>query len=136
MTSNSNVLALDVGSKRIGVAIARNGLRVAQPLKTLDYSDAVFEDIATLVQDEAIGELVLGFPRNLSGEETAQTQFVRDFAQKLSKVTTVKIHFQDEALTSVAAEQQLNETKKPYQKGDVDAVAASMILSDFLEGSA
>lgn len=133
MASNSNLLALDVGTKRIGVAIARAGLNIAQPLETLDNNGSVFSDIAKLSKEEDIHAVVVGLPRNLEGEETAQTRYAKDFAKKLAEEIEVKIYFQDEALTSVMAEQQLELSKKAYAKGDVDALAATMILSDFLD---
>ena len=76
--------------------------------------------------------LVVGYPRNQQGEPTAQTQYVENFVSKLGKVES-KIVFQDESLTSVKAESILAAQKRPYAKGDIDSMAASVILQDYLE---
>lgn len=76
--------------------------------------------------------LVVGYPRNQQGEATAQTRFVEDFVEQLGSLD-VEIVFQDESLTSVKAEEYLRRQKKPFEKGEVDALAASFILQDYLE---
>lgn len=133
-SSNSNtVLALDVGERRIGVAIANRIVNIAHPLTTIDrqQGDAV-QVVGDLVKDHNAGLLVVGLPRGLEGQETAQTARVRDFGAQLEAVVGLPIHWQDEALTSTKAEAELATRKKPYAKGDVDALAATYILEDFL----
>ena len=83
-------------------------------------------------QHEAVA-LVVGLPRGLDGQETAQTQTVRDFAAQLREHVAVPMFWQDEALTSQKAEDELSLRKKPFAKGDVDALAATYILDDFLQ---
>ncbi len=125
-------LALDVGTVRIGVAIASLSLRFARPLTTLGNDDQFFERLAHVIDAEAVGVLVVGLPRGLDGQETVQTQYVRDFATRLKAQTSLPIHFQDEALTSAKAKAELQARGKIYQKGDVDALAATYILDDYL----
>ena len=125
----SNILSLDVGERRVGVAIANVVARLAHPLTTLDNTDLIWQDIADLVSKEDVETIVVGLPRNLSGDDTAQTQYAREFA---AKIDNVEIVFQDEALTSVKAEQELKAKGKPYAKGDIDALAATYILEDYL----
>lgn len=127
-----NALALDVGSIRIGVAVASLGLRFARPLTTLDNDNQFFERLAHVIDAEAVSVLVIGLPRGLEGQETAQTQYVRDFVDRLKARTNLPIHFQDEALTSAKAKAELRSRGKIYQKGDVDALAATYILDDYL----
>ena len=77
---------------------------------------------------------VLGLPRSNEGNETAQSAYVRQFAKTLvEKLPGAKIRFQDESLTSVVAEERLKSRKKQYEKGEIDAEAAAIILQDFLE---
>lgn len=130
----NNVLALDVGEKRVGVALARAGLSVALPLVTLERQAADFwhQLLQTMKQND-VTELVIGLPRGLEGQETAQTVSAQAFGQELSSQTDVPIHWQDEALTSVKAEEILKNSGKPYEKGNIDALAASLILADYLE---
>lgn len=130
----SNIIALDVGEKRVGVALARAGLSIALPLTTLDRPAADFwlQLLQTLKQNE-VSEVVIGLPRGLDGQETAQTMTVKAFGQELASHTDLNIHWQDEALTSVKAEDILKSSNKPYQKGDIDALAASLILADYIE---
>lgn len=125
----SSIIALDIGEKRIGVAIASRIARLARPLVTLD-NDAQFRAaLDVIIRDEAVDEIVIGLPRNLSGEDTEQTDYVRKFTEQFDRDM---IRFQDEALTSKKAETELQQRGKPYQKGDIDALAATYILEDYL----
>lgn len=130
--SKQSLLALDVGEKRIGVAIADSSVRIAIAYDTIEVDGSEIEQIARLIVDEAIDVVVIGYPRNQQGEPTAQTAFVEAFAEKLQDIASELI-FQDESLTSVKAEELLKRQKKPYAKGDIDALAASLILQDYLE---
>lgn len=126
------LLALDIGERRIGVAKGDTGVRLAMPLTTLVVDGTEIERITQLIDEERIDTLVLGYPRNQSGEPTAQTQYVENIATRLDGLAP-QLMFQDESLTSVIAEQRLKAMGKPYEKGDIDAEAAALILQDYLE---
>lgn len=130
--ASDTLVSLDVGEKRIGVAVADTGVRLAVPFSTIEVDGTEVSEIARIVMRENAKILVIGYPRNQSGEATAQTRYVEQFAKNLEELD-VKIEFQDESLTSVMAEQRLVSYKKPYSKGDIDAMAASIILQDYLE---
>lgn len=132
MSRNKTYLALDVGEKRIGVAVGDTGVRIAVPFDTLDVDGTELERIAKIVIDEKINTVVVGYPRNQSGEATAQTAYAEAFAAQLTDIAP-NLVFQDESLTSVLAEQRLQSYKKPYTKADIDAQAAALILQDYLE---
>lgn len=132
MSHKKTFIALDVGEKRIGVALGDTAVRIAIPLETIDVDGSEIQRIARLVVDENPTAVVVGYPRNQSGEPTAQTAFVQSFAETLRDVVP-EIIYQDESLTSVLAEQRLKSYKKPYTKGDIDALAAAIILQDYLE---
>lgn len=132
MPKPATFLCLDIGEKRIGVAVGDNVVRIAVPFETIEVNGDEIETIAELVIKENAEVIVIGYPRNQAGEPTAQTKFVEDFAAKLSDIAP-KIVFQDESLTSVIAEQQLANYGRPYSKGDIDAQAAAIILQDYLE---
>lgn len=133
MSQNSTYLCLDVGERRIGVAVGDVGVRIAVPLATIDVDGNELKEIARLYLHEQAKAIVVGYPRNQSGEATAQTAYVEAFAQQLQEFA--EVIYQDESLTSVLAEQQLVRSKKPYTKADVDAQAAALILQDFLEAT-
>ena len=130
-----NLMALDVGTKRIGVAKADSKVRVAIPYTAIEVNDGQeFQKIASLIKAWGVDGLVIGLPRSNEGRETKQSAYVRQFASQLrSYVPDVKICFQDESLTSVEAEKRLKGRKKAYKKGDIDSEAAVIILQDFLE---
>ncbi len=132
MTSSNNLMALDVGEVRIGVALANGIARIPQPLTTLTNGPDVIDQIAQLIRDNDVTRLIVGLPRGLSGQDTEQTRQVRNFAEQLKDKLTVGVHLQDEAVTSVHAESQLAAGRKPYTKEQIDAEAATIILEDFL----
>lgn len=132
MTKTTKLLALDVGEKRIGVALADMAVRIAVPFETIEVDGNEIAAIAKLIITESTDTVVVGYPRNQAGEVTAQTAYVEQFAAQLTDIAP-KLVFQDESLTSVLAEQQLQSHKRPYSKGDIDAQAAAIILQDYLE---
>jgi putative Holliday junction resolvase len=132
MTQVTNFLALDVGSVRIGLAGANSIVRIAHPLATLTNDESFLEKLTAILAEEQIGILVVGLPRNLDGDSTPQTDFVEAFVTQLEPLG-LPIYFQDEALTSSKAEAELESRGKPFEKGDVDALAATYILDDFLQ---
>ncbi len=133
MSQNKAVIALDVGEKRIGVAVSDGDVRIAVPLQTLDVDGTELGQLTQLIVQEDAEVVVIGYPRNQSGEATEQSRFVEMFARRLSDVVSVRQVFQDESLTSVQAEERLKAYGRPYSKSDIDAQAAALILQDYLE---
>lgn len=133
MNQNSAIIALDVGEKRIGMAVAETGVKIAHPLTTVTVDGQELHYIADYIEKEGAATVVLGYPRNQAGEATAQTAYVEAFAERLKEVTDVPLVFQDESLTSVLAEERLRSYGKPYTKDEIDAQAATLILQDYLE---
>ena len=127
-------MAIDVGEKRIGVALGDSGVRIAVPFETVEVDGTEIEQLVAIATREAVDTLVVGYPRNQSGEPTAQTRYVEDFTKRLSDMTA-ELVFQDESLTSVLAEQRLKAYNQPYTKGDIDAQAAAIILQDYIEAN-
>ena len=128
------ILALDVGEKRIGIARADSTTRIAVPVGVVNADGTEWQEIARIAKLNSTNFFVLGLPRSNEGNETAQSMYVRNFAKVLvEKIPEAKIRFQDETLTSVVAEDRLKSRKKSYEKGEIDAEAASIILQDFLE---
>lgn len=132
MTNSQMLLALDVGEARIGVAVADTGVRIAVPLTTIDVDGNELQKISDLAAQEGANTVIVGYPRNQSGEATKQTAYVEAFVEKL-KVMISDVVYQDESLTSVLAEQRLKDSGRAYTKGDIDSEAAAIILQDYLE---
>ncbi|HYH74907.1 MAG TPA: Holliday junction resolvase RuvX [Candidatus Saccharimonadales bacterium] len=132
LKTSSDILALDVGGTRIGVAHANPVARIASPLTTVINDATVFEKLVQLLQQQDAAVLVVGLPRNLSGDSTEQTRIVEQFVLQLKQHIDLPVYWQDEAVTSRQAEAELRARGKPYAKGDIDALAATYILEDFL----
>jgi putative Holliday junction resolvase len=130
---NNTILSLDVGARRIGVATASVAARFASPCITLAHTAEIMHDITRLTVERDAQAIVVGLPRGLDGQATQQTKVVEEFVQDLRMHTGLPIYWQDEALTSRKAEEELEARKKPYAKGDIDALAATYILEDFLQ---
>jgi putative Holliday junction resolvase len=125
---------LDVGNQRIGVAVASLASRLPRPLVTLTRDDSFFPALQDIIESESVETLVVGFPRGLDGQHTEQTRDTEAFKAELSRRSNLPVHMQDEAVTSKRAEAELEARGKPYQRGDIDALAATYILEDFLAG--
>ena len=105
--ASQSLVALDVGERRIGVAIADTAVKIAVPYDTIEADGTEIEQIAKLVKQESAEIIVVGYPRNQSGDPTTQTQFVLDFVGRLPESIAPYVVYQDESVTSVQAEQQL-----------------------------
>ena len=139
------VLALDVGRKRIGLAVSDAAGWGAQGLDTLQRK-TVGEDLKRLAQiakERKAGLLVMGLPLHMDGRESEMTALVRKLGDRLERATGLRVVFQDERLTSVEAEgrvsaggMSLEKMLGEKRKGAVDRMAAVIILEDYLRGLA
>lgn len=125
-------LGVDIGEKRIGIALCDTSAPFPAPLTTLEASPNLAQEFATLLRKHNVQAVIVGYPRNQNGEATAQTTRVKHIVKLLQIPKTVQIYWQDESLTSHKAEEELNRRKKPYVKADIDALAATFILEDFV----
>ena len=133
------ILALDVGVKRIGVAFADTAVRIAIPRGMIPVDGNELAEITKMIRLEKADIIVSGNPRNNSGEETRQTALVHSFIISLQdyfvkhEQKELKVFYQDESYTSVAAEELIKPTRADRKTGKVDEEAAAVILQDFLE---
>ena len=125
------IIGLDIGQSRVGIARAGWPLGLAQPWQTVSADDLIGQ-IRDWAAQESLKAVVVGMPRGLSGQDTAQTAYVREVVEQLRTILSVPIHIQDEAVTSVRAEEELRDRGKPYTKEDIDALSAAYILEDYL----
>ena len=131
------VMALDVGGRRIGVALSDTRRVLASPLTTLraEPRERALAEVAKLVREYEVCELVVGLPLTLGGEVGPQARLIQQFAEQLQAQLAVPVRMFDERLTTVAAERMMVDLgMKPEQrKARIDEVAASIILQDFLD---
>ena len=128
------IIGLDVGTVRIGVARADTATKIAIPDGFINANGQEISEIQRKLSLYNSNILVMGMPRSNSGNQTAQSEFVKQFARQVAAtIPGLKIYFQDESLTSVEAERRLKARKNHYQKGEIDAESASIILQDFIE---
>ena len=131
------IIGLDVGTKRIGVAKADTSVRIAIPNGYVLVNGQEIPEILRIAKLNDTNFFVVGLPRSNDGNETAQSAYARKFADTLAaSMPGARIYFQDESLTSVVAEERLKKRKKNFEKGEIDAEAASIILQDFIENYA
>lgn len=124
-------VALDVGEKRTGIAVAERSAAFARPLKAVD-SQTLSSEMVKILQEYPTDTLIVGYPRNQDGSPTKQTAWIETFIKNLHLPETIKVVWQDESLTSHNAEAELSVNQKSFKKGDVDALAATLILEDYL----
>lgn len=132
-----SALGLDVGSKRIGIAGCDGTGLIATGLTTINrrsFQQDV-EEIRQLVQERQVQVLVVGLPYNMNGTLGFQAKQVQKFAHRLSKALELPVEYMDERLTSVQAEQLLQQEKRSSsrQKGLIDRKAAAIILQQWLD---
>ena len=137
MPQFGRVLALDVGSKRIGVAITDPLGITAQGLETIQRQNKRkdMETLGRLLQEYEVREIVVGLPLRLSGAEGTQSEKMRRFASDLESHFGVTVHLWDERWTSTEANRLLRETELSIEKRGraVDRMAAILILQSWME---
>ncbi|MFH0768405.1 MAG: Holliday junction resolvase RuvX [Chloroflexota bacterium] len=130
-------LGLDIGDKRIGVALSDPGGILASPFTIIDCKDEKqdIETIINIVNQHEVEQIIVGLPRSLDGSIGRQAQKVEAFVQKLRSQTEIPLEFRDERLTTVSARRLMREasTKKSKRKVRDDAVAAALILQGYLD---
>jgi putative Holliday junction resolvase len=128
-------LAIDYGMKRTGLAVCDAEERIVSPLDVLHGSKDLLDRLLRIIAAERIEAVVLGLPLNMDGSEGSQVQRVRTFAGQLRRRIEIPVYFQDERLSSFAAEQKLQEAglSRGKRQERVDALAAAEILETFLE---
>ena len=137
MSDYSKFLALDLGEKRIGVALSDGLKMVAQPLEVFLRTSRKkdFAHVAELIRQHDVGRVVVGLPISLDGSEGAMARWARDYGRDLGETVSVKVVFWDESLTSEMAATAMAEQgySRKKMKGKLDAVAAALILQSYLD---
>jgi putative Holliday junction resolvase len=133
------ILGLDVGSKRIGIAISDLLGITAQGQETLQRQNKRldFERLGKLIREHEIAEIVVGYPLRMSGAEGVQAEKMQRFAEELRERFQLPVHLWDERLTSAEANRVLRETEMSIRRRGqvVDQMAAVLILQSWMDAS-
>ena len=134
------ILGLDFGSKTVGVAVSDGLLLTAQGVETIERKDEsklrkTCARIEELIAEYEITEIVLGLPKNMNNTEGERVEKTKAFGEMLERRTGLPVHYWDERLTTVAAEQILMESgvRRENRKAVIDKVAAGLILQGYLD---
>jgi len=131
-------LGLDLGTRTLGLAISDALGMIATSYKILRH-DEDYDKLILLLKEEIennnIGELVLGFPKNMDNSIGERGKITLEFKEKLEKEFNIPVHMQDERLTTMQAEKLLisNDTSRKKRKKVIDSLAATIILQSYLD---
>jgi len=128
-------LAIDYGNKRTGLAICDRSETIVSPLSGPATDGELVGKIVEIVKSESVDAIVMGMPLNMDGTQGGQAKIVNEFAEKLKKEVGVEVIFQDERLTTFAAEGKLagRELTHKKKRSRIDALAAAEILQAFID---
>ncbi len=131
------ILAVDLGLARTGLALCDEAETLAFPAGVISERnrERLARSIAERAQAERVGGIVVGLPRNMDGSEGQSAQNARAFAQQLQELVEMPVEMRDERGTTITAHGFLNDTdtRGKKRKAAVDAVAATIILQDYLD---
>ncbi len=130
------LLGVDLGEKRVGLAISDPLRKIATPLETVDR-EGIFSRLEELVRKQNIGEIVVGLPLNMDGSRGKKAEAAEGFAADLEEKFGLPVVLWDERLTSVSAEKVMREAgERPSRaKPSVDKISAALILEAYLRSS-
>jgi len=128
-------LGLDIGDKRIGVALSDPQGILASPLTIINRSDdqVDIEAIIAIVGQNQVGQIIVGLPISMDGSIGRQAEKVKALTHELCNHTEVPVEFRDERLSTVSAKRLMQTVKKTRKTGHDDAVAAALILQSYLD---
>ena len=138
LTNNKKLMSLDIGTKKIGLALSDQKQLVVTPLKTINKNKLFLPNLVKIIQDFEIGGIIIGYPHN-QNLKSKSCQMIRDVSKNISNFFfknnfDLPIFFWDESYTSLEAEDLTKEFFKntEIQKKKLDKYAAKIILDDFL----
>ena len=135
----NRILGIDYGDVRVGLSLSDLTQTIAKPFKTINYKnfDDLLDQLKIIIIDNKVCKLVVGLPYNMKGEDTKQTIKVKEFISFLEFNLSYDIAFIDERLSSVEAEKTMHKLniKTGHNKSDIDKIAASVILQEYLDSN-
>lgn len=131
------ILGVDLGKARTGVAVCDKNETLASPVEVVHEHnrERLLQRVASLAAERGAERIVVGLPRNMDGSEGESAQNARSFGEALHALSGLPVDFSDERGTTITAHSFLNETntRGKRRKATVDAVAATIILQDYLD---
>ena len=132
----SRCIGIDLGSKRVGLALSDKMNMIASPYRTLIVKNEqdLLDQLRLIIVDFKVKTIVLGLPLNMNGEDSAQTKKIREFKSVLS-IFNLPVKLEDERLSSVSAKRSLvmQDIKTGHNKSEIDKRAAAIFLQQFLD---
>lgn len=137
------IMGLDYGNRTVGVAISDEMMLTAQPVETIwrDRTNKLrrtFARLEDLIEEYDVETIVIGLPKRMNNEEGERCELTREFGDKIEQRTGLTVVYQDERMTTIAADAVLDESgvRKDRRKQYIDKMAASIILQGYLDGMA
>ena len=131
------VLGIDYGEVRVGLSLSDLTQTIAKPFKTIMYKNInnLLDQLKEIIVENEVERLVVGIPYNMKGEDTKQTLKVKEFISFLESNLSYDIELIDERLSSIEAEKTMHKMniKTGHNKSDIDKIAASVILQEYLD---
>lgn len=129
-----NILAIDFGVKRVGLALLIKGTSFALPYGTLENDDKIFISIKKIIDDEDISLIILGYPMTVNGYISERHSLIKEFADNLKKITNITLIFEDESYSTISSydAQKKSNLKNNQIKKHKDEVSAQLILERYL----
>ena len=127
------ILGIDLGRKRIGLALGDTESRIAIGLPTLQNDRHVMDNLQAVIKGERIQKLIVGLPKTMSGETGEQVRYTQKWADKISNLLDVEVVYEDERLSSKMARDGLLSLGHKLKKEDIDQAAAVLILQSYLD---
>ena len=137
MPHPGRILAIDYGTKRVGVAVSDPTRLIAQGVTTLTNDDALLEKLCSVIREQDAVRIVVGMPYSIDGGKGTKALEVERFIEQLKKSMNVQVDTWDESYSSVRAQRVFVETgmkrKKRQDKKRVDEMAARLMLQEYLD---
>ena len=131
------IIGIDYGEVRVGISLSDLTQTIAKPFRTISYKnlDDLLTQLKEIIIVNEVDKLVVGVPYNMKGEDTKQTLKVKEFISFLESHLSYDIALIDERLSSIEAEKTMHKMniKTGHNKSDIDKIAASVILQEYLD---
>jgi len=127
------ILGIDLGKKRIGIALGDTVNKIAVGLPTLVNNKKILSEIQRIIDKEAIEKIIVGLPKTLGGKIGSQASYTQKWANNLAYTLGIGVEYEDERLSSKLARDGLIAIGKELTKEDIDQAAAVLILQSYLD---
>ncbi len=131
------ILGIDMGERRVGLALSDPLGITAQGLKTIqiNHPEEIYSKLMEVIREKKVEKLVFGLPKNMNGTLGPQAQKVQECAQKINSLSQLPVDYEDERLSTISAEQVLllADQSRAKRKKAIDRLSAVIILQSYLD---